>query len=121
VGATATNTATPAASPTGIPVSLPIVQATPGLLIIPVTVGQDVTGLGIISYDFNVDFDSTVVTPASPAFDITGTMSSAMAITPNAANAGHLIISGFQGAELTGMGTLINLRFNVIGVPGQST
>lgn len=43
-----------------------------------------------------------------------------MSITPNSNNAGHLVISAFQGAALSGAGTLIKLRFNVVGTPGQS-
>ncbi len=116
----ATPTSTPTATPSGIPVSLPNLSQTPGLISVPITIGNT-TGQGIISYDLNVDFNPAIVTPASPAFNVTGTLSSAMAITPNAANPGHLSISGFQGASLTGAGTLINLRFNVIGTAGQSS
>ena len=52
--------------PTDVSVSLPNVMATPGAISVAITVG-DVTGLGVISYDLNVDFNTTVVTPASPA------------------------------------------------------
>jgi CSLREA domain-containing protein len=125
VTSTRTNTATPTATstPGGTPpisVSLPNVVATPGLIIVPVTV-SDLTGRGVISYDFQVTFNPAVVTPASPEYDITGTLSSMMSITPNSNNAGHLIISAFQAQDLAGSGTLINLRFNVIGSAGQST
>jgi hypothetical protein len=117
-------TATPTASPTGtppIPVSLPHVNAAAGSLItIPVTVG-DLTGRGVISYDFQISFDPAVLQPASPAFDQAGTLSSGMLITPNTANAGHLILSAFQATNLSGSGTLVNLKFNVVGVNGQST
>jgi hypothetical protein len=44
-----------------------------------------------------------------------------MAITPNATNGGHLIISGFQANELSGTGTLLNLNFKVVGTAGQAT
>src|ERR1043166_7675053 len=44
-----------------------------------------------------------------------------MSITPNSNNAGHLIISAFQAQDLAGSGTLINLRFNLIGSAGQTT
>ena len=43
-----------------------------------------------------------------------------MSITPNATNPGHLIISAFQGASLTGSGTLLVLHFNVTGLPGST-
>ena len=103
-----------------VSVTLPMVNSTPGLISVPITV-SDLTAFAVISYDLNIDFNSAVVTPASPAFTQTGTLSSTMSITPNAANAGHLIISAFQGASLTGSGTLLFLNFNVIGVPGQTT
>jgi len=102
-------------------VSLPNVAAQPGTLItVPITV-SDMTGRGIISYDLQVTFNPAVIQPASPEFDITGTLSSGMSITPNANNAGHLIISAFQATDLAGAGTLINLKFNVVGSLGQST
>ncbi|MBK8465176.1 MAG: carboxypeptidase regulatory-like domain-containing protein [Chloracidobacterium sp.] len=104
----------------GISVSLPHVNAMPGIVLIPITVG-DTTGQGIISYDLNIDFNPAIVQPASPAFEQAGTLSSAMSITPNSNNPGHLIVSAFQAANLTGAGTLLILRFNVIGGAGQST
>ncbi len=87
---------------------------------IPITVGNT-TGQAIISYDLNVDFNPAIIQPANPAYDAAGTLSNAMSITPNAGNAGHFVISAFQGVPLDGSGTLINLRFNVIGSLGQST
>lgn len=105
---------------TGVAVSLPNVSPFQGLVTIPITTG-DVSGLGVISYDLQVTFDPAVVIPASPPFDRTGTLSSSMLVTPNTGFPGHLIITSFQGTPLTGAGTLLNLKFNVIGAPGQST
>ncbi len=119
---TPTNTATP--TPTGpplVPVSLPVMTASPGSAItVPITVG-DLTGLGAISYDLQVTFNPAVVTPASPSFDRTGTLSSAASVTPNTNFPGHMIISAFDVFSFTGSGTLLNLKFNVTGAPGQST
>lgn len=108
----------------GVPVavSMPTLSASPGaLVIVPVTTG-DVTGRNVISYDFNVDYNPAVLQPAggpscsgSACFDTAGTISSTMSITPNATFSGHLIITAFQAANLAGAGTLINLRFNVVG------
>ncbi|MBK8467454.1 MAG: VCBS repeat-containing protein [Chloracidobacterium sp.] len=104
-----------------VPVSMPTASASPGsLIVIPVTTG-DLTGLGVISYDFNVDFNPTVLTPASPPYDIAGTLSNTMTVTPNPNFPGHLIITAFQASNLSGAGTLINLRFNVVGGSGQTT
>ena len=103
-----------------VAVSLANVSSTPGIVLVPITVG-DLTGQGIFSYDLQITFDPAIVTPASPAFVGPGTLSSAMAITTNATNPGHLILGAFQGSPLDGSGTLLFLRFNVIGTPGQSS
>ena len=117
---TNTPTATPVGTPNGVPVSLANVSPFQGVVTVPITTG-DVSGLGVISYDFQVTFDPAVVTPASPPFDRTGTLSSSMLVTPNAGFPGHLIMTGFQATPLTGSGTLLYLKFNVVGAPGQST
>lgn len=123
---TNTPTRTPTATPTGtpvpsVPVSLANVSGTSGSVVtVPVTVG-DLTGLGIIAYDFQVTYDPAVVTPATPAFDQTGTLSSPMIVTPETAYPGHLIISAFTGYPLSGAGTLLKLKFSVVGTAGQST
>ena len=118
---TATNTATP--TPTGSPiaVTLPDVTFAPGAEItVPITVG-DTTGAEIISYDLQITFDPAVIQPSGTLYDVAGTLSSSMSITPNANYSGHLIISAFQGLPLEGAGTLINLKFTVVGSSGQST
>ena len=105
----------------GVPVSLPIASSSPSTIVtIPVTTG-DVTGLSVTSFDFQVTFNPAILTPASPAFDQAGTLSSSMLVTPNTAFPGHLIMSGFQGTFLAGGGTLINLKFNVVGTLGGQT
>ena len=104
-----------------VPVSLPAASASPSTVVtIPVTTG-DLTGLSVTSYDFQVTFDPAILTPASPAFDNSGTVSSTMLVTPNTAFPGHLIISAFQSSFLSGGGTLLNLRFNVVGTLGGQT
>ncbi len=125
---TSTNTSTPTTTPTATPtagislaVSLPIVSATPGSEItLPVTVG-DTTGFNITSYDLQITYDPAVIIPAATPYNITGTLSSAMAITPNTDNAGHFVISAFQTTTMAGAGTLINLKFVVVGSSGQFT
>ncbi|MBK8464447.1 MAG: hypothetical protein IPL32_01320 [Chloracidobacterium sp.] len=109
-------------SSNSLPVTLPAVNAAPGSdITIPITVG-DLTGYSIIAYDLQVTFDSAVLQPASQPIDSVGTMSSNMGFTPNTANAGHLIVSAFTGGQaLAGSGILVNLRFTIVGTPGQSS
>lgn len=107
-------------SPLDVSVSLPNVSSTPGLVLVPVTV-SDLTSLSIFSYDLQVTFDPSVVAPASPAFETPGTLSSASTITSDTINSGHMILGGSQASPFDGSGTLIFLRFNVIGTSGQSS
>lgn len=107
-------------SPLDVPVSLPNVSAPPGLVVVPITV-DDLLGQGVLSYQLQVTYNDAVVTPASPAYESVGTLSSAMTITPDTSNSGHLILAASQASPLDGLGTLIFLRFNVIGSPGQSS
>jgi hypothetical protein len=100
-------------------VALPVLFAAPGTEItVPITVG-DTTGLNITSFDLQITFDPSVIVPAATPIDSAGTLSSSMLVTPNLDNAGHFIISAFQTSSLSGSGTLINLKFNVIGTAGQ--
>ena len=89
-------------------------------LVVPITVG-DTTGSGIISYDFTLGFDPTVITAATVSFDQTGTISNNFTISANAATAGQIVVSGFGTAPLTGAGTLLKLRFNVVGMAASTS
>jgi hypothetical protein len=86
---------------------------------VPITV-SDLTGLFVLSYDLQVTFNPAILQPATTPYDKAGTLSSGMVITPNPNHSGHLIVSAFQATELSGAGTLLNLRFVVVGLPGQS-
>ncbi len=107
-----------------VPVSLPDLTASQGAVVtIPITSGS-VTGLGVTSYDAHIVFDPAVLQPASTPCEADGTMSSSMVrviCTTYIASPGHLNIGAFQNGPMTGSGTLLNLRFNVVGTPGEST
>lgn len=78
-------------------------------------------GLGVVAYDFTLNFDQNVLQLQNPAFDSASTLSSTMTITPNTSTAGRLTISAFGTTALSGAGTLINLKFNVVGGAGSTT
>ncbi|HLG17349.1 MAG TPA: cohesin domain-containing protein [Blastocatellia bacterium] len=84
---------------------------------VPVNVAS-LAGQNVVSYDFVVSFNAAVLTPASPPFEVAGTLSSSMTVTPNTSTPGRLTISAFGTSALSGSGTLINLRFNVAGGVG---
>ncbi len=104
-----------------IAVSMPNdLNATVGSVIsIPVTV-SDLTGTSIESYDFTMEFDSNVLTPATSLVETAGTLSSGLSVIANSPQAGRVIVSAAGATPVTaGSGTLVFLRFNVIG-PAQT-
>jgi hypothetical protein len=104
-----------------VAVSLPAVNAAPGsAILVPITIG-DVTGLGIIEYHFHVNYDPAVVQAASPVHSHAGTLSSNMIFETSTGSGGLITIDAFQPSPLSGSGTLLNLRFNVVGTAGQSS
>jgi hypothetical protein len=83
-------------------------------LTVPVNTG-DTTGKGIISFDFALAYDASVLALAATPYDTSNTLSSGFTITVNTTNPNTLVVSGFGTAPLSGLGTLLNLKFNVIG------
>ena len=121
-----TSTGSDRESPGGLPgaaaavaVSLPNATGATGTNVtIPITVG-DLTGQGVIAYDFVVIFNQAVL--QAPEVDKTGTLSSGLNITPNTATPGRITVSAFGTTPLAGAGTLLNLKFNVAGAAGGTT
>lgn len=85
-----------------------------GSVSIPV-MASDLSGRGILSYDFTVMFNPAVLQLQNPPIDTAGTLSGGMSITPNTGVPGKLTIAAFSTNPLSGAGTLLNLKFNVIG------
>ena len=106
----------------GVDVALPYVNALPGASItVPIKV-SDLTGRGVRALDLHVTYDPTVLRPQDVPFDTAaGTLTAGMLVTSNAENAGHLILSAFQTTDIAGSGTLIFLKFIVVGTPGTTT
>lgn len=125
----------PCTANSNIPVTatLPALSQAPGPLSIPITV-PDLTDCTIISYDLNLQFDSAVIRPASPAVTQGGTVSAGMIVTPNnygcfdpggtctnGPGLSNLTLSAFQATPLVGGGTLVIVNFVVQNNPGSST
>ncbi len=91
-----------------------VAPAVGGTFVIPITT-DDLTGQGVISYQFTATFDATKI--AITGATITGTMSSAFnAPVVNTTVAGQVTVAVAGTAPLTGSGTLINLNATVVAV-----
>jgi hypothetical protein len=84
---------------------------------IPVTV-QDTTGLGVISYQFDLIYNSNVIQPQAVPVSITGTMSEGRSLTYNPISPGLLKVVVFGTTNFVGAGTLLNFKFTAIGPVG---
>ncbi|HKX84425.1 MAG TPA: LpqB family beta-propeller domain-containing protein [Pyrinomonadaceae bacterium] len=103
----------------GVGVDLPELSAGPNSeFTIPLTV-SDTSGWGILSYDLVLNYNPELLEPLATSFDAANTLSSNFEVNASASGPGQLLISGFGPAPLSGAGTLLNLKFRVIG-PSQS-
>ena len=104
----------PVANCVPVSISTTLSGSAGGSLIVPIISG-DLTGKGVTAYDFILSFNPSVLKPSSSPTDQAGTLSSGFNITPNSAVAGRISVSAFGTSPLSGAGTLLNLKFDVIG------
>ncbi len=94
-----------------------VTSLTGGTPVVPINV-DDVTGRGIVSTDFTLTFNPAVVTFNSASL---GTVTAGSVLTINSATPGVLKISIFRFSPFSGSGTLANVTFNAVGLPGTSS
>ena len=87
---------------------------------IPVNVG-DLTGLGVISYQFKVTFDENVLDATGVTSSGTLSETSGWSVIPNTNNDGEITVGGFGFSSLAGSGILIKLDFDIVGDPTETT
>jgi len=96
---------------TSLEVWLPDTSGNPGSSIsVPVQVPDNTTGMGITSYDFEVAFDSTLLTATGT--DKSGSLSSGYSVTHTAVP-GTIEVSATGGTPLSGTGDLLFLEFDM--------
>lgn len=87
---------------------------------IPVSI-SDVTGKGVLAYQFEVTYDPAVLTPATNAVDLSGTISNSRTVTVNSDTPGVLKVVIFGAEALRGAGSIVNLKFTAIGEIGTAS
>ncbi|MFC2085437.1 cohesin domain-containing protein, partial [Bacteroidota bacterium] len=98
-------------------VSLPDSTVENGTVNIPLNVG-DLTGQGVISYQFTVTYDSNIVNALGIVTD--GSISSGMTVIPNTNNAGEIAVGAFGFNPLSGSGVLVYLQFEIVADEGTT-
>ncbi|MDM7922269.1 MAG: cohesin domain-containing protein, partial [Pyrinomonadaceae bacterium] len=104
-----------------VAITAPQFEARQGTTVrVPVTIG-DISGKGVIAYQFDVAFDPTVIEPADVAADIEESLSSGMNLVFNSAEPGLLRVAVYGIIPIEGKGVLMNLNFDVVGAKGSGT
>ena len=99
-------------------VKLPLIETpTDGEIIVPVTV-QSVANKGIISYEFELRYDPSVIQPEVNPVDTDGTVSSRLSVAANTEEPGLLRVAVYGPLPISSNGVLLNLKFTAIGAPG---
>jgi hypothetical protein len=87
-------------------------------VIIPVSV-QGVADKEIISYEFNLRYDPSVIQPLSEPVDVSGTVSSGLMVVTNPNEPGLLRVVVYGPIPIDENGVLLNLRFTAVGKQGS--
>lgn len=112
---------TPDTSCAALSVQLPNVNAQPGTeFLLPITV-QQAANKNIISYEFNLRYDPSVIQPLLDAADVTETASRGLNVVSNTSEPGLLRIVVYGALPIDEDGVLLNLRFAVVGMSGSAS
>lgn len=86
-------------------------------VLLPIAV-QGAAEKGIISYQFDLRYDPSVLEPQANPVDLAGTVSSRLSVVTNAAEPGLLRVAVYGAVPMDANGVLLNLRFTPIGAAG---
>jgi Cohesin domain/Carboxypeptidase regulatory-like domain/Dockerin type I domain len=87
-------------------------------VLIPVSI-NGAANKGIISYEFDLRYDPSVIQPQVDPVDLAGTVSRGLSVVTNATQPGLLKVAVYGTAPLNSNGLLLNMRFNAVGAPGM--
>lgn len=103
----------------GVTVELTNLEAITGKdITLPVNV-YGVAGKGIISYEFDLRYDPTVIQPINDVADVKGTASRGLSVVVNPNEPGLLRVVVYGAYPIDKDGVLLNLRFTAVGSAGS--
>jgi hypothetical protein len=109
-------------SPTNaIRVSVPNVKAAQGSEVKVPLVIEDLNGVGVTSYQFEIGYDPAVLEPAPVAADLSGTLSDGFGVAAHSPEPGLLKVIVYGTSPVTADGLFTNLTFKAVGTAGSST
>jgi hypothetical protein len=80
---------------------------------------EGVIGKDIISYEFDLRYDPSLIQPLENAVDLSGTVSRGLMVVTNPYDLGLLRVVVYGPMPIDGNGVLMNLRFTAVGPSGS--
>jgi hypothetical protein len=87
---------------------------------IPVSL-DNLRGRNITSYQFDVEYDPAVISPAAAVANLTGTVCEGFGLAANSPEPGRLKVVVYGVAPVSADGVYVNLRFTASGPVGSKT
>lgn len=103
----------------GIAVNAPHLTAQTGKEVIVPVRAEAIADKGIISYEFNLRYDPSVIQPLSDPIDVAGTISRGLLVVANTTETGLLKVVMYGPLAIDANGLLLNLRFTAVGEAGS--
>lgn len=104
-----------------IVVNIPNITAQTGKSVsVPVNV-DGAKGKGIVSYEFTIGYDPSVLQPLSNPVDLADSVSRGFTVIANGAEPGRLRVVVFGAFEIDSDGLLLNLFFQAVGDSGSAS
>ena len=95
--------------------SLPFIDADPHSLVsLPFRI-DNLLGKGVTSYQFDVEYDPSVIQPRQDAADLAGTIDQNLSVVSNSPVPGLLKVVVYGATPVSSDGVYLNLNFKVVG------
>jgi Divergent InlB B-repeat domain/YDG domain/Bacterial Ig-like domain (group 3) len=82
---------------------------------------ENLGGAGVTAYQFDIEYDPAVISPAAVAATINGTLGQGLSVVSNAPLPGLLKVVVYGALPVSGEGVYVNLQFAAIGGMGSTS
>ncbi len=99
-------------------ISAPTVSVASRVITVPVKI-ENVKNKGVISYEFDLRYDASIIMPTADPVSLAGTVSRKLSVAFNSTEPGLLRVAVYGAVPLNADGVLIELRFAAVGKAGS--
>ncbi len=81
----------------------------------------ETTGADLLGYQFELLYDAAVIEPQAVSCDVSDTISHLLTAICHVSESGVLKVVVFGATPISGSGTLLKLKFNMVGTSGSTS